>query len=162
MKAVAFGADIASKYAAEVLLVQVLLRGELAENLRHMAEVEHLVAEGGRPLTEALSAIPRGRWPIDAVVAPEGLGSESRMLQAVAEQILDLAESEARQHGAQKMKRIVLDGDPVNRILETAETEKVDLIVTGARGLSDIKSLMVGSVSHKLTHLSPVTCVTVR
>ena len=42
-KAVAFGADIASKYGAEVLLVHVLLRGELTENLRHMAEVEHLV-----------------------------------------------------------------------------------------------------------------------
>jgi nucleotide-binding universal stress UspA family protein len=34
--------------------------------------------------------------------------------------------------------------------------------VTGARGLSDISSLLLGSVSHRLAHLAPVTCVTVR
>ena len=127
-----------------------------------MAEVEHLVAEGGQPLTEALSAIPRGRWPVDLVIAPKAPGSQGRLLQAVAEQVLDFAESAAKEHGAKAVKRVVLDGNPVNRILETAEAEKADLIVTGARGLSDIKSLMVGSVSHKLTHLSPVTCITVR
>ncbi len=47
-KAVAFGSDIAAKYEAEVVLVHVLLRDELSENLRHMAEVEHLTAEGGQ------------------------------------------------------------------------------------------------------------------
>ena len=47
-------------------------------------------------------------------------------------------------------------------ILETVEAEQADLVVSGARGLSDLKALMVGSVSHKLSHLSPVTCVTVR
>ena len=161
-KAVGFGADIASKYGAEVLLVHVLLRGELAENLRHMAEVEHLVAEGGRPLTEALSAIPRGRWPIDVIVAPEPPGSQSRMLQAVAEQVLDQAEATARDHGVTSIDRRILDGDPVNRILETLEAEGADLLVTGARGLTDLKALLVGSVSHKLTQLSPVTCITVR
>ena len=37
-----------------------------------------------------------------------------------------------------------------------------DMIVSGARGLSNIKARFVGSVSHKLAQLSPVTCVSVR
>ena len=48
------------------------------------------------------------------------------------------------------------------RILEVAKDVKADMIVTGARGLSDLKALMVGSVSHKLTNMAPVTCITVR
>ncbi len=47
-------------------------------------------------------------------------------------------------------------------ILDIAKSENADLIVTGARGLSDVKALVVGSVSHKLAQMSPVTCVTVR
>ncbi len=161
-KAVAFGSDLASKYGAEVLLVHVLLRGELSENLRHMAEVEHLVATGGPALAEAISTVPRARWPVDINIRPDQPGSMSALLQAIAEQVLDHAEASAREHGVSAVKRLILDGDPVKRILETVEAEQADLVVSGARGLSDLKALMVGSVSHKLSHLSPVTCVTVR
>jgi nucleotide-binding universal stress UspA family protein len=44
-KAVQVGSDIAAKYGAEVVLVHVLLRDHLSENLRQMAEVEYQVAE---------------------------------------------------------------------------------------------------------------------
>jgi nucleotide-binding universal stress UspA family protein len=48
------------------------------------------------------------------------------------------------------------------QVRECESVEKANLIVSGARGLSDLKGLLVGSVSHKLSHLSPVTCITVK
>lgn len=160
-KAVALGADIAAKYDAEVVLLHVLLRDHLSENLRHMAEVEYQIGEGGRPLREAIAAIPEGRFPT-ASLMPEDAQTPERVLQAVADQVLTAAEQIAREHGARKISKQTEDGNPVSRILEVAKDVNADMIVTGARGLSGLKALMVGSVSHKLTNMAPVTCVTVR
>ena len=161
-KAVALGSDIAAKYDAEVLLVHILLRNDLSENLRHMAEVEHLTAEGSQPLSKSIATIPAGRFPADIVFSDEDSTTPYRVLRAVGEHVLKQAERLAREHGATKVTKRIEDGNPVNRILEVIEAEDVDLVVSGARGLSDLKALLVGSVSHKLSHLSPVTCVTVR
>lgn len=53
-------------------------------------------------------------------------------------------------------------GDPAKVIVDKAKSVGADMIVMGTRGLSDLRGLMVGSVSHKVTHLAPCTCVTVR
>jgi nucleotide-binding universal stress UspA family protein len=140
-KAVQVGSDIAAKYGAEVVLVHVLLRDHLSENLRQMAEVEYQVAEG---------------------LVPKDAQTPERVLQAVAEQVLAAAERTAREHGVSKISKQVEDGNPASRILEVAKDVNADMIITGARGLSDLKALLLGSVSHKLSNMSPVTCVTVR
>lgn len=43
-------------------------------------------------------------------------------------------------------------GDPSEAILRVAESEKVDLIVLGSRGLSGIKEFLLGSVSNRISH----------
>ena len=43
-----------------------------------------------------------------------------------------------------------------------AKDRMVDAIVIGSRGLSDIKGLFLGSVSHKVGHLAECTCITVK
>ena len=91
-KAVAFGSDIASKYGAEVVLVHVLLRGEVSEDLMRMAEVEQLMGEGGRPLSEAFASVPAGRFPADMTFTPENPTVPYRVLEAVGEQVLDLVD----------------------------------------------------------------------
>lgn len=48
-------------------------------------------------------------------------------------------------------------GHIARNIVETADSEGVDLIVMGSRGLSDVQGLFLGSVTHKvmqLTHLA--------
>ena len=161
-KAVALGSDLASKYDAELVLVHILLRNQLSENLRHMVEVENLAAGGGQALSKAMASVPPGRFPAGITFSDEDATTPDRVLRAVGEHVLRQAEQLAREHGATKVTRRIEDGDTVKQILEIIEAENVDLVVTGARGLSDFKALLVGSVSHKLSHLSPVTCVTVR
>lgn len=51
-----------------------------------------------------------------------------------------------------KVVPLVLLGDPAETILEEAERLQVEAIVMGGRGLSDLKGLVVGSVSHKVMH----------
>jgi nucleotide-binding universal stress UspA family protein len=160
-KAVRLAVDLADKYGAKLVLVTVLLRGELDESLRHMAEVERLKAEGGKPLQQAIAAIPEARFPVD-MIPPEPGDSHDDILKAVAEQILDSAEHEARERGAKDIERIAEDGDVVNRVLQVAADAGADLIVTGSRGLSDLKGMLVGSTSHKLSHHADCTVVTVR
>jgi len=46
--------------------------------------------------------------------------------------------------------------------LETAQSKSVDMIVMGSRGRGDLEGLLLGSVSHKLTHAAHCTCVVVR
>ncbi len=161
-KAVEFGSDIAAKYGAEVVLVHVLLRREVPESLRHMAEVEHLSAEGGKPLAEAIPPVAEGRFPTDFVMPSEKATLPGKLLWAIAEQVVDEAERSAHKQGVGKVSKRIEDGDPVRRILEVIAAEGIDLVVTGSRGLSDLKALMVGSVSHKLAQLSPVTCICVK
>lgn len=158
-KAVAFGSDIAARYGAEVVLVHVLLRDHLSEAMRHLAEAEYHATD--KPLSDAIAEIPDARFPLVHLL-PKDTASPADALRAVAEHVLDEAETIAREHGAGKIARRVEDGNPAARIIEVAEQVKADAIVSGARGLSDIKALMVGSVSHRLSNMAPMTCITVR
>ncbi|WP_180901977.1 universal stress protein [Martelella soudanensis] len=47
-------------------------------------------------------------------------------------------------------------------ILDAIRERKVDTVVLGSRGLGDVAGLLLGSVSHKVTHLAPCTCIVVR
>jgi nucleotide-binding universal stress UspA family protein len=140
-KAVALGSDIAAKYDAEVLLVHVLLRHELSDDLNRMAEVEDIARDDGM-ISHFFTSVGT--------------------LENIGKEVLARAEELAREHGVTKITSRVEDGKPVETILGLIEAEGVDLVATGARGLSDIGALILGSVSHKLSHLSPVTCMTIR
>jgi Universal stress protein UspA and related nucleotide-binding proteins len=49
-------------------------------------------------------------------------------------------------------------GKPVDVILSVAERERIDLIVTGARGVGTLRELMLGSVSHRIARMPPYRC----
>jgi nucleotide-binding universal stress UspA family protein len=157
-KAVELGAEVAARFDAEVVLVHVLLRHELPDDLRRMAAVEHLAGQAPLP-SAAVPAVDLAN--IINLGGGNGTASE-QALAAIGDRILEQAEEVARARGVAKIVKRIEDGKPVDRILAVARSEGVDLIVTGARGLSDLQALFVGSVSHKLSHLSPVACLTVR
>lgn len=51
-------------------------------------------------------------------------------------------------------------GRPDRTIVAMAQELDVDAIVMGSRGLSDMKGLMTGSVSHKVSHVAHCTVIT--
>lgn len=81
---------------------------------------------------------------------------------AAGHAVLEAALAIARDHGVAAVRGELAAGDPAPRILETAERLGVDTIVLGSRGLGDLSGLVLGSVSHKVAHEAPVSCITVR
>jgi nucleotide-binding universal stress UspA family protein len=61
-----------------------------------------------------------------------------------------------------KANAIERRGDPSDLIIDTAKNEGADLIVLGTRGLSPIKSWMLGSVSTRVLHHAPCDVLVVR
>lgn len=161
-KAVALAADIAAKHGADLLLVHVLLRQELPRDLQRIAEAEHLTEKDsprGRPA--AAVGLPIADLGSYVSLADGNAAMTDDVLRLVGSKVLDGAERLAIDHGAAKITRHIEDGKPVEVILAVAKSENADLIVTGARGLSTVKALVFGSISHKLAQSSPVTCITV-
>ncbi|MCI2414335.1 MAG: universal stress protein [Candidatus Aramenus sp.] len=56
----------------------------------------------------------------------------------------------------------VLEGDPAGAILDYATKNKVDLIVTGSRGLSTFKRLLLGSVSTRIVQEAKIPVLVVK
>jgi nucleotide-binding universal stress UspA family protein len=160
-RAIELGAEIAAKLALPVVLIHVLLRDHLSESLRHLSEVEYEPAEGGRSLYEAISAVPHARFPVVDLL-PEQAQTEDKLLRAVATYLLEVADKAVRARGVEQVECLTADGDAARRIVEAAEETGADMIMIGARGLSDLEAMVLGSVSHKVQHLSPVTVVSVR
>lgn len=55
-----------------------------------------------------------------------------------------------------------LEGDPAETILRVAETYDVDLIIMGTRGMGDMRSLILGSQSHKVVSAASCPVMLVR
>ena len=158
-KAVEFGSDLATRYGARVVLLHVLLHQNLAEGLRGLSEVERTSGGGLEELAEAL-----GDVPLDHILATgqNGAPPPHKILVFIADKVIGLAEKIAQTKGVADITTAVEDGDPAKRILEYAEKENANVIVMGSRGLSDIEGLLLGSTSHKVSHLAQCTCITVR
>jgi nucleotide-binding universal stress UspA family protein len=56
---------------------------------------------------------------------------------------------------------VTVYGSIATEIVKYAKENKTDMIVMGSRGLSDFAGFFMGSVSHKVSHLSECSCVTV-
>lgn len=57
--------------------------------------------------------------------------------------------------------KLLLEGDPAEEIIKTAEKEEVDLIILGS-GKTRIDKRLLGSVSEKVIHSAPSTVLLVR
>lgn len=72
-----------------------------------------------------------------------------------AETVLSDAQARAIKAGGSRIRTLAVEGDPVDRLLETAAGESADLIVVGNRGLNSLAGRLLGSVPQNVLHKAP-------
>jgi nucleotide-binding universal stress UspA family protein len=135
-KALDLAIELAKGHQARLTVLHVLAQEPVPEALRSFAEVEGLPAE------EEAARFRYGRTLGDALTRE--------------------AEARASAAGLAAVEARTAEGKPAAVIVETATALRADMIVMGSRGLSEPRALLLGSVSHKVAHLAPCTCVTVK
>ena len=93
----------------------------------------------------------------------ESLG-ENRLsvLEFIANQILDDAESRVQTKGATLAKKSIGHEDPATSNSKYAVKHGMDLVIVGTRGLNKVEALLMGSVSRKVAEICKVNCLIVR
>ncbi len=156
-RAVDLASEIAGKYGADLVLFYSMWRGPSLEQLRSTVD--------GKQLSEATWAqLDPKRHPIaehtSSALIPPVVPRDA--LQEIGEQVLERARQTALAKGVEDPRVILHDGDPARSIIAATEREQADLIAMGSRGLGGVAGLLGGSVSYKVSHSAPCSCMIVR
>ncbi len=138
--------DLAARYGAQLILLHVGGGdGDVPEDLYNAASIELEKAERSGQETGASSHRPRYLQVVDYM----------------GHMLLRMAEEQAGGKGVKHVETVFDNGDAGERILACAKERSADLVIMGSRGFGQLKGLVLGSVSHKVFHLAPCSCVTV-
>lgn len=159
-RALALATDMAKNYDASLVLLHALLRNADLSALQHFAEVEGL-AKHVEPEVKRLQSAG-DRLGLNLGPAYEDTSVAYRPLVEIGQHILDDAKRDASHKGVKDVDTVLVDGDPADMILRFIKERGVDCVVMGSRGLSDIKGMFIGSVSHKVMSRAPCTCIAVK
>ena len=120
---------------------------EAVHALKYFARVDQLT------LLHALD-VPRPAYPMMLPqVAEELYKTVEQSMREDGERLLDRVQSLLPMHAGPSTKHLRI-GSPAEVIVSTAEEQKADLIVMGARGLGPVKERLLGSVSHRILTLA--------
>lgn len=86
-------------------------------------------------------------------IAQQAYDEISEVVKKEGEALLGKAKVKAESQGVAAIT-LYVTGDPAHQIVTFAQENNVDLIVIGNRGLSGLKEVMLGSVSHKVSQLA--------
>jgi nucleotide-binding universal stress UspA family protein len=144
--ALRWGASLAEKYGAKLLLLHVISNA-----------VEEVFPDD-RAFVSPTSSLHEVRSP----------GSPPFRRQPIIIDLVDNAHTELQDFANRSLKDIapvqvkVAVGRPVEEILRVAHEEKVDLIVMGTHGRTGVRHLLLGSVAEAVTRHAPCPVFTVR
>lgn len=132
MRAAKTAAELAQKFGSHLIYLTVTKEFRLTDEAKQYVELEQLS------------------------------GEPQYVLEEYAENCLREAVRTAKDMGVANVRKEIKTGNPARTIVHEADLLKADCIVIGGRGLGDIGSILLGSVSHKVTSLAKCTVVTVR
>jgi nucleotide-binding universal stress UspA family protein len=132
LMAVDVAVDLAGKYGSDIYLVNVARRAKYTGDIDRFAQSEYRQA------------------------------GSSFVSDELAKNILENAKTRARQAGKSNVKTELREGNVARGIVDFAGEIKADAIVMGSRGLGDMDTLLLGSVSHKVSSLASCTVIVVR
>ena len=146
--AYAYAASLAELYGAQITLMHVL--PELSELMD-----KHI-----------LGYIDADRWEkIKAQhfdEAREALIGKRKDHLAVKDVLQQFSENAGDSEGVGSDQIIVERGNPVEKIIEHAEKEKIDLIVMGTHGHGTLEDAMIGSTARRVVRRSKIPVLVVR
>jgi len=131
-KALSLAVDIAEKYDAN-LSVLFVVPHEIDEELQHFTNLEYNRVDHSA---------------VTAVSEQMGKTTIYRMIRKLKTNVV--------------IRAVVLFGNPASQIIEYAKNNNFDMVVMGNRGLSNIKGLLMGSVSQKVSKLVKCTFVSIK
>jgi universal stress protein A len=144
--ALRWGASLAEKYKAKLLLLHVIPKA-----------VEEVFPEN-----EVFSS------PTSSFHEVKTPGTQPSRRQPFIIDLVDQAETELRDFAVKNLKVTVPEqvkvavGRPAEEILRVAREEKVDLIVMGTHGRTGVRHLLLGSVAEAVSRHAPCPVFTVR
>jgi nucleotide-binding universal stress UspA family protein len=90
----------------------------------------------------------------DYLEAENLLGEPSYALDEQTQAIVDRAKAIAAQKKVGTIQTVVREGKPVSILVDYAKDHQMDLLVVGSRGLSEVETALLGSVSKKVSQLA--------
>jgi nucleotide-binding universal stress UspA family protein len=124
--------ELARTFKSELVLLHVARKYDLPDQLKDYIKAEHLTAHDMLAIDEATKRV-----------------------------IADIKVN-AEEKGIRKIKTVFREGKPARSIVDYARKAQVDAIVMGSRGLSELESALLGSVSHKVATLADCTVMIVK
>ena len=123
-------------------------------------------AHKGVPVAAELAKLAKGRVVVIHVREHDRARGQAWELETEEEAnaVVKRAVAEVEKAGATAEGFVVrtMYGKAAQAIVDSALEHKADTIVMGSRGLSDVAGMVLGSVAHKVIHLSHVPVVVAR
>lgn len=160
-RATAIAGDIAAKYDAELTIVHVAPSWISLADIKSRVDKKKIPNEVVQEINHLKSVLQKSRsapgrqWdtfipaPVSAV-------------QVLSNQIIGEAEETAKQKGVNAIVPVICVGRPAEEILEQANKIKPGMIVLGTRGLTSMRGVVLGSVSHKVIHAANCPVLTIK
>lgn len=124
---------------------------EIAQKFKAGLEISHTPLD--ETVAYAASAIS------GFYVGPNAALGEARV--AAADKIAEQARGVAAKCGHENLEVHIAHGVPADDLLARAKADKVDLIVTGRRGLGNLRGLLLGSTSNAISAKAECAVLTV-
>ena len=98
----------------------------------------------------------------DYLEAENLLGEPSYALDEQTQSMVDKAKAIAEENKVRTVQTVVREGKPVGILVDYAKDHKMDLLVIGSRGASELAAALLGSVSKKVSQLAGCSVLIVR
>lgn len=156
--ALAVAVNVAKQYGARLKIVHAVMLDVSLDALMEVAERHGFLDQIKEDIDEATNV---GSIPVPVTAAPL-VAIPEELLEKVGKLLLEETASKARAQGVETVETALLGKDAAHEVLHFAETNDINLIVCGTRGLGEIKSFFLGSVSHKLLEEAKCPCLVVK
>ena len=161
-KAVSFAVDLAKKFEAKLIIVHVNEGHTLSSQERHLASVEYAEEINNRLGDKSIELADMNNDIPTAVMLNHNWATDNIIRDVLARGLLDQVREDVLAKDLKDVETVLVDGNVAKGILKTARDYDVDMIVLGSRGRNEFEELILGSVAHKVNHLSDRTVVTVK